>query len=125
MQSNIIIEKLEGIKIKFEEVAQQITDPEVIHDVKRYIKLNKDYHEMEPLMEVFEEYKNVLDNIYSTKDILSNEKDDELREMAKSEMVELETKERELEERIKFLFLPSDPEDNKNAIMEIRAGTGG
>ncbi len=125
MNSNIIIEKLEGVKIKFEEVAQQITDPDVIHDVKRYVKLNKDYHEMEPLMLVLEEYKNVISNIANAKDILSNEKDEELRDMAKSEILELEAKEAELEENIKMLFLPADPEDNKNAIMEIRAGTGG
>jgi len=125
MNSNIIIEKLEGVKIKFEEVAQQITDPEVIHDIKRYVKLNKDYHEMEPLMQVFEEYKNVLSNIESARDILANEKDDELRDMAKTEILELETRENDNEENIKFLFLPSDPEDDKNAIMEIRAGTGG
>jgi len=125
MNSDIIIEKLEGVKIKFEEVAQQITDPDVINDVKRYIKLNKDYHEMEPLMRVMEEYKNVLSNISSAKYILSNEKDEELREMAKSEIVELEAKEIDLEENIKLLFLPADPEDNRNAIVEIRAGTGG
>ncbi len=125
MNSNIIIEKLEGVKLKFEEVAQQITDPDVIRDVKRYVKLNKDYHEMEPLMKVLEEYKNVISNILDAKDILSNEKDEELRDMAKSEIMELEAKEADLEENIKMLFLPADPEDNKNAIMEIRAGTGG
>ncbi len=125
MNSNIIIEKLEGVKLKFEEVAQQITDPDIIRDVKKYIKLNKDYHEMEPLMHVMDEYKNVLSNISTAKNILSNEKDDELRDMAKTEIIELEARESELEESIKLLFLPADPEDNKNAIMEIRAGTGG
>ncbi len=123
--SNIIFDRLEIVKIRFEEVTQQITDPEVIGDVKRYIKLNKEYRELEPLIKAFDEYKNILNNIDSTKTLLANEKDEEMREMAKIELDELVTNEVSFQENIKLLLLPSDPEDDKNAVMEIRAGTGG
>jgi peptide chain release factor 1 len=123
--SSMIIERLEGIKNHFEEVAQQITDPEVIGDMKRYVKLNKEYRDLEPLVKAFDEYKNIMSNIDSAKDIIANEKDDELKEMAKLEIEELTAQIEPLEENIKLLLLPSDPEDDKNAIMEIRAGTGG
>lgn len=123
--SNIIFDRLEIVKIRFEEVTQQITDPEVIGDVKRYIKLNKEYRELEPLIKAFDEYKNILNNIDSTKTLLANEKDEEMREMAKSELDELVSNEVSFQENIKLLLLPSDPEDDKNAVLEIRAGTGG
>jgi peptide chain release factor 1 len=123
--SNIILERLEGVKMKFDEVAQQITDPEVIADIKRFVKLNKEYRDLEPLIQTYDEYKNVINNIDSAREIISNEKDEELREMAKMEIETLNAQVGPLEERIKFLLIPSDPEDDKNAIMEIRAGTGG
>jgi peptide chain release factor 1 len=125
MAENAILEKLEGIKIRFEEVGQQITDPEIITDVKKFIKLNKEYRELEPIIQTLEEYKNVVSNIEGAKEILANEKDEELRDMAKAEMEELSAKIEPLEEKIKLLFLPVDPQDDKNAILEIRAGTGG
>jgi peptide chain release factor 1 len=123
--SNVIIERLEGVKHRFDEVSQQITDPEVIGDMKRFVKLNKEYRELEPLIAAFDEYKNVINNIESAKEIFATEKDEELREMAKMEIEELNARIGPLEESIKFLLLPSDPEDDKNSIMEIRAGTGG
>lgn len=123
--SNVIIERLEGVKLRFDEVAQQITDPEVIADMKRFVKLNKEYRDLEPLIQAFDEYKNVINNIESAKEIIATEKDEELREMAKMEIEELTAQIDPLEEKIKFLLLPSDPEDDKNSIMEIRAGTGG
>lgn len=125
MSSNIILDKLEGIKLRFDEVAQLITDPDIIADMKRYVKLNKEYRDLEPIVEAYGEYKNILSNIQTAKDILANEKDEEMREMAKMELVELEEKVNPLEEKIKLLLLPKDPEDEKNAILEIRAGTGG
>ncbi len=125
MSENSILEKLEAIKIKFEEIGQQITDPEVIADMKKYVKLNKEYKELQPIVEAYHEYKNTLSNIESAKEILANEKDEELKEMAKAELNELTEKLPQLEEKIKLLLLPADPEDSKNAIMEIRAGTGG
>jgi peptide chain release factor 1 len=125
MSENMILEKLESLKLRFEEVAQKITDPEVIGDMKVYVRLNKEYRDLEPLVKTYEEYKNVLSNLTHAKELLNNEKDEEMREMAKFEFDELTEKLGPLEENIKLLLLPVDPEDDKNAIMEIRAGTGG
>ncbi|MFW6326948.1 MAG: PCRF domain-containing protein, partial [Bacteroidota bacterium] len=125
MNSNMILERLEGVKHRFEEVGQLITDPDVIGDMNRYVKLNKEYKELEPIIETYNEYKNMLDNIQSAKEILDQEKDPELREMAKAELEELNEKRPEMEGHIKFLLVPKDPEDDKNAVLEIRAGTGG
>jgi peptide chain release factor 1 len=120
-----LLEKIEGIKIRFEEVSQLITDPEVIADVKRYINLNKEYKNLEPIIETGNEYKLVIENIESSKEILATESDDEMKEMAKMELEELEEKQKELEDKIKILLVPKDPEDDKNVVLEIRAGTGG
>ena len=125
MSNNIILDRLEGIKIRFEEVGQLITDPDIISDMKRYIKLNKEYRDLEPLVETYKEFKDILSNIDTAKEILANEKDEELREMAKMELDELEGKVTPIEDEIKILLLPKDPEDDKNAIIEIRSGTGG
>ncbi len=125
MSENPIYNRLEGVKSRFEEVAQLITRPEIISDMKRYVRLNKEYRQLEPLIEAYNEYKNISSNITSAKEILSTEKDEEMREMAKSELDELNDREDSLEERIKYLLIPADPEDEKNAVVEIRAGTGG
>ena len=125
MSKNVFLEKLEAIKIKFDNIQEQITDPEVIADMKKYVKLSKEYKEMEPLIEAYKIYKNIVENIESSKEILAEEDDDELKEMAKEEINELNAKIPLLEEEIKLLLIPKDPEDNKNAIVEIRAGTGG
>ncbi len=122
---NMILNKLEGVKLRFEEVGQLITDPDVIADMKRYVKLNKEYKDLEPIVEAYKEYKNILSNIEEAKKIIANEKDEELRDMAKMELEEYEEKVEPMEEKIKYLLLPKDPEDDKNAIVEIRAGTGG
>jgi peptide chain release factor 1 len=121
----MLLEKLEAIYNRFKEVSQLITDPSVISDMKRYIQLNKEYKDLEEIVEAYKEYKNVMDNIASSKEILNTEKDEEFREMAKLELEDLYQKEEELEEKIKILLVPSDPQDGKNAIVEIRAGTGG
>lgn len=120
-----LLDKLEVIRLRFEEISTQITDPEVISDNKRYVKLNKEYKELEELVQVSKEYKNLLENIKNTKQILKEEKDEEMRDMAKEELDEMEERLPALEEEIKILLLPSDPEDAKNAVVEIRAGTGG
>lgn len=125
MAKNMILERLEGVKHRFEEVGQQISDPKVISDMKKYVKLNKEYKDLEPLVEVYGKYKNLLSNIENAKEILSTEKDEELREMAKAELDELSEQTEPMEEQIKLLLVPSDPEDDKNAVLEIRAGTGG
>jgi len=123
--ANLILEKLEGVKSRFDDVSVMISQPEIIADMKRYVRLNKEYKQLEPIIESYNEYKNILDNINSAKEMLANEKDDEMREMAKMEIDELNEKVEPLEEKIKFLLIPTDPEDEKGAVVEIRAGTGG
>ena len=125
MKNNLIVDKLEGVKSRFDEVGRMISDPNAMSDMKRYVKLNKEYKELQPIIEAYKEYRNILDNIDSTKDMLNKEKDDELREMAKSELEDLNNRLEPLESKIKILLLPADPQDNKNAVLEIRAGTGG
>ncbi|MBN2348856.1 MAG: peptide chain release factor 1 [Bacteroidales bacterium] len=125
MSNNLIIDKLKGVKDRFEEVERLISDPNIMSDMKRYVSLNKEYKELEPVVKAYDEYKNILSNIDSAKKMLSSEKDEELREMAKEELDELYSRVDPLEERIKILLLPTDPEDSKNAVLEIRGGTGG
>lgn len=120
-----IIEKLQSIKERWLNVQEQLSDPELIKDMKKYKALNKDYKDMTPLVETFQQYKKVLDNFTFSKNVLDTEKDDELKQLAKEEMTTLEERKIILEEKIKELLLPKDPEDEKNAILEIRAGTGG
>ncbi|MCF8359274.1 MAG: peptide chain release factor 1 [Prolixibacteraceae bacterium] len=120
-----MLNKFENIKHRFDEVGQLITDPEIIKDMKRYVKLNQEYKRLEELVGVFSEYKNIVDNIKSTRELLATEKDDEMREMAKEELEMLEKQVGPKEQEIKLLLVPADPEDSKNAILEIRAGTGG
>lgn len=125
MADKTLLEKFESIKHRFEEVGQQITDPAVISDMKRYIKLNQEYRRLEELVQTFKEYKNLVDNIESGKQMLAEESDPEIREMAKEEIEQSEEQLPEKEQEIKLLLVPADPEDGKNAILEIRAGTGG
>ncbi len=123
--NNAIMEKLESIKMRFEEISVLITDPDVITDMKRFIQLNKEYRNLGPLVNKYIEYKQVLNNIRSAKEMLQVEKDDDMREMAKLEIEEMTAKKTQGEEEIKILLIPKDPEDDKNAVLEIRAGTGG
>jgi peptide chain release factor 1 len=125
MSSNLILDKLEGVNKRFIEVGELLARPDVVSDMKRYIQLSKEYKELKPVVEAFKEYKNLLSNIATAKDLIANEKDQELREMAKTELDELLPKVEPMEEKIKLLLLPADPQDSKNAILEIRAGTGG
>ena len=125
MEDNLILRKLEGVKTRFQEVSRQISESGITSDMKRFIKLNKEYKDLEPVVEAYEQYKNILSNLKTAKEILSGDKDEEMREMAKAEIEELTARSVEMEERIKLLLLPADPEDDKNAILEIRAGTGG
>jgi peptide chain release factor 1 len=120
-----LLNKLESLKHRFEQIGTQLGDPAVIADRKRYVALNRSYRELEKVVEAHQEYRNVLANIDSAKDILINEKDEEFRSMARAELEELERRQIELEESIRLLLLPQDPEDSKDAIFEIRAGTGG
>jgi peptide chain release factor 1 len=121
----MLLEKLQAINERYEEVGRLITDPDIVSDMKRYISLNKEYKDLGPIITAYKEYKNIFENIQSTKEILAKEKDAEFREMAKIELDELVEKEEKLEEEIRILLIPADPQDEKNAIVEIRAGTGG
>ena len=125
MADNMILDKLEGVKQRFIEVGDLLTQQEVLSDMKRYINLNKEYKELQPLIESYEKYKLALQNITSARVLLSTEKDDEMKEMAKAELDDLNGRIPEMEEEIKMLLIPTDPEDDKNAVMELRAGTGG
>jgi peptide chain release factor 1 len=125
MNENKLLDKLKSIKIRFEEVGQQIVNPDVIADMKKFVTLNKEYRELESIVAATTKYENILGNIESAKEILAVEKDSEMLEMAKAEIEELSAQLPKLEENIKFLLIPADPQDNKNAILEIRAGTGG
>ncbi len=125
MSENLILEKLKGVKERFEEVGRLVADPDVIADMSRYVKLNKEYKNLEPVIRAYEEYKDLLSNIQTAKEMLASEKDEELREMAKEELDELNRQVAPMEEKIKLILIPSDPEDDKNAMLEIRAGTGG
>jgi len=125
MANNMILERLEGVKQRFIEVGDLLTQPDVLSDMERYIKLNKEYKDLQPIIESYERYKLALSNITSTKELLSSEKDEEMREMAKVELEQLNSGIPGMEEEIKMLLIPVDPEDEKNAVMEIRAGSGG
>ena len=125
MSDNSILSRLDGLKIKYEEIGQQMADPEVIADMKKFVALNKEYKELGPVVEASEKYRTALAHLEEAKEILATEKDDELREMARMEVAELEPELSRLEEEIKLLLIPADPQDGKNAIVEIRGGTGG
>ncbi len=125
MADHSLLEKFESIQYRFDEVAQQITDPAVMSDMKRYVKLNQEYRRLEALVQAFKDYKNLFENIESGKQMLAEESDPDIREMAKDEIEQSEAQLPEKEQEIKLLLVPADPEDGKNAILEIRAGTGG
>lgn len=120
-----IIDKLEAIKNKWESLKEQLNEPELMNDMKRYVKVNKDYKDLEPVVNTFNEYKMVLANIEEAKELLKNEKDEDLREMAQEELESAQTKSEKIEEEIRVMLIPKDPQDGKNAVVEIRAGTGG
>ena len=118
-------DKLEELKARFEEVGQLLMQPETMADMKIYTKLNKEYKDLEKIVVKYDNYKNVLHNIDSAKALLSTEKDPEFRDMAKAELEELSGQKEVLEEDLKQLLIPKDPNDSKNAILEIRSGAGG
>ena len=123
--NNSLLEKLEGLQARFEEVSTLITDPNVIADQQRYVRLTKEYKELEDLMNARKEYANLLGNLAESKDILMNEQDPEMKEIAREEIQLCEARIPELEEQIKLMLVPKDPEDAKNVVLEIRGGTGG
>ena len=122
---NKLLEKLDGLSSKFEEISTLITDPSVIADTKRFIKLNKEYSDLEKIIAKRNEYSSMLHNLQEANTILATERDEELRELARQEVDSLSKKLEPLEDEIKLLLVPADPQDGKNAIVEIRGGTGG
>ena len=120
-----MIDKLNAIKERFKEVSDLIVQPEITSDMKRYIKLNKEYKDLEPIVHTIDKYLSILDDVNEAKDILKNEKDVELRDLAKSGLEDAAKHKEELESEIKILLIPKDPDDSKNAVIEIRAGAGG
>ncbi|MDR0606597.1 MAG: peptide chain release factor 1 [Bacteroidales bacterium] len=122
---SILLDKLEIIYKRWEEIGDQIVQPDVVADMKRYVKLSKDYKDLQPIVEAYKQYKNIISNIENAKDVLAKEKDEEFRLLAKEELIQLTSHYEEMEEKIRLLLIPSDPQDSKNAVVEIRAGTGG
>ena len=125
MATTTLLEKLEGLQARFEEVSTLITDPSVIADQQRYVRLTKEYKELEDLMAARKEYATLLTSLDECKQLIVNEQDPELKEMAREELAAAEQRLPQLEEEIKLMLVPKDPEDGKNAILEIRGGTGG
>ena len=120
-----ISEQIESLRQKFHEVALLITDPAVIQDQPRYVRLNREYHDLQKVINAADEYEHTKKNFEEARFLAFNEQDAELKEMAREEMEQLSARLPELEENIRLMLLPQDPEDGKNVVMEIRAGTGG
>jgi peptide chain release factor 1 len=120
-----MLEKLQAIKARWEKIAVELNDPSVLNDRKRYAQLNRDYKELQKVVDAYEKYKLILENIDNNKKIISTEKDEEFREMARNDNTQLENEKFETEDFVRQLLIPKDPEDDKSAVIEIRAGTGG
>lgn len=125
MAENSLLNRLDGIESRFEEVSTLITDPGVIADMKRYVKLTKEYKDLEKLTATTRRYRETLSAIDEAKDVIANETDSDLKAMAREQLDEATRELPGIEEEIKLLLIPADPEDGKNAIVEIRGGTGG
>lgn len=120
-----MLEKLKAIKDRYEEVERMLSDASAMSDMKRFAQLNKEYRDLGKIVEKYHVYKNLMDSITSAREILNTEKDEEMRQMAKDELETLSVLVEPMEEDIKVMLIPKDPEDSRNAIVEIRAGTGG
>ena len=120
-----MLDKLEAIYARYQEIEQQMNDPQITADMKRYVKISKDYKDLQPVVKAYKDYKALLDNIAECKELLETEKDAELREMAKEELVASQERRDKMEEEIRIMLIPADPQDSKNAVVEIRGGTGG
>lgn len=125
MSNNSLLDKLQHLVTRFEEVGTLITDPAIISEMDRFVKLNKEYSDLEKIVKVHNQYKSALESIEEARNILDNETDSDLRQLANEELSINTASLPQLEEQIKILLIPADPEDAKNVIMEIRGGTGG
>ena len=119
-----MLEKLEAIKARFEELSVALSNPEIVSDNKKYKQLSKEYRDLEKIVRTRDEYAKVLDDIDFNKEMLNSD-DDEMRELAKEEISGLQQKKEDYEKLIRNMLIPKDPQDEKNCILEIRAGTGG
>lgn len=119
-----MLDKLEAIHSRFLDVEERLSDPSVVSDIKEYTKLNKEYKDLKVMDDQYHRYKNLLGNIETATE-MSNDDDEEMRQMAQAELFELEQQKSEIEEEIKVLLIPKDPDDDKDVIFEIRSGTGG
>ncbi len=117
--------QLQAIKERYFQLEEQLGDPELVKDMAKFRKLNKDYKDMQPVVQAYDTYSTILGNIADSRQIIQHEKDAELKEMAREQLDQLEVEKENLEKEIRILLLPKDPEDEKDAILEIRAGTGG
>ena len=117
--------QLENIKGKFIEVGKTLSDPAAMSDMKRFTQLNKEYRELEKVVKLYDEYRNVLANIDTNKQIIATESDEEFRDLAKNDLTELEIQKQKIEDDLRTLLVPKEPEDERNVLLEIRAGTGG
>lgn len=120
-----ILDRLEGLDAKFQEISTLITDPDVISDQKRYVRLTKEYHDLEKILKAASAYRIALSNIDEAKTIIAEETDEEIKAMAREQLEESQAALPKMEEDIKLLLIPADPEDSKNCVVEIRGGTGG
>ncbi len=120
-----MLDKLESIKVRFDQVQDMLSQPDVVGDMKRFTQLNKEYKELQKIVDKYYEYRNLVGNIETNKQLLSTEKDEEMREMAKAELDEMLPLVEPMEQEIRMLLVPKDPEDEKNVVLEIRGGTGG
>lgn len=120
-----MLEKLEAIKARFDELGVALTNPEIVSDNKKFTELSKEYRKLQIIVEARNKYKNCVESLDFAKEVLATESDEELRDLAKTDLEKLEEEKEKLEEEVKMLLIPKDPQDEKNAILEIRAGTGG
>jgi peptide chain release factor 1 len=120
-----VVEKLEAIKARFDELGVALTNPEVVNDNKRFTQVSREYRKLEGIVNVYKTYRSCIDSIDFAREVLENESDEDLRTMAKEDLEKSEKQKEELESEIRQLLIPKDPQDEKNAILEIRAGTGG
>jgi len=120
-----MLKKLEPIVMKFEEVKQKLLDPSITSNIKEYTKLSKEYKDLEDVKKIYDRYKNIVENIEANREIIKTETDPEFKDMAKSDLGDLLREQEALEEEVKVLLIPKDPEDSKDVMFEIRGGTGG
>lgn len=120
-----MLDRLESLYIRFEEVGKNLTDPSITNDMAKFTALSKEYKSLEDIAAKYIELRDLISNIANNKELVKTEKDQELKEMALEELAEQEPYKEKLEEEIRFMLIPKDPEDEKNAMVEIRAGTGG